>query len=152
MLHLITTLDRGGAENALLHLCRAFAAAGRWDQRVAWIKGGSLAVQRMNRAQTRLELLDCSPDTGACRAILEEKDARWLNVGDDSHFFDRQFLPSVRAGTRYENGRFSRGTSGSCCLCSRRRLRFSRGFRLRYRLRRGFYHRRRRWFQLHHRF
>ncbi len=42
--HLITTLDRGGAENALLHLVRAFAATGRWDQRVAWLKGrGELA-------------------------------------------------------------------------------------------------------------
>jgi hypothetical protein len=42
--HLITTLDRGGAEKALLHLCRAFAATGRWDQRVAWLKGdGELA-------------------------------------------------------------------------------------------------------------
>ena len=46
VLHLITTLDRGGAENALLHLCRAFAAAGRWDVRVAWIKGrGELAPE-----------------------------------------------------------------------------------------------------------
>jgi len=44
VLHLITTLDRGGAENALLHLVRAFAATGRWDQRVAWLKGrGELA-------------------------------------------------------------------------------------------------------------
>ena len=42
--HLITTLDRGGAENALLHLCRTFAATGRWTQRVAWLKGdGELA-------------------------------------------------------------------------------------------------------------
>jgi glycosyltransferase involved in cell wall biosynthesis len=44
--HLITTLDRGGAENALLHLCRAFAATGRWTQRVAWLKGdGELAAE-----------------------------------------------------------------------------------------------------------
>jgi glycosyltransferase involved in cell wall biosynthesis len=42
--HLITTLDRGGAEKALLHLVRAFAATGRWQQRVAWLKGeGELA-------------------------------------------------------------------------------------------------------------
>jgi len=45
VLHLITTLDRGGAENALLHLCRAHAASGRWDARVAWLKGrGELAA------------------------------------------------------------------------------------------------------------
>src|ERR1043166_2280589 len=45
VLHLITTLDRGGAENALLTLCRAFAAKG-WDVRVAWLKGqGELAPE-----------------------------------------------------------------------------------------------------------
>jgi glycosyltransferase involved in cell wall biosynthesis len=44
VLHLITTLDRGGAENALLSLCRAQAAGGRWAPRVAWLKGaGELA-------------------------------------------------------------------------------------------------------------
>jgi glycosyltransferase involved in cell wall biosynthesis len=44
VLHLITTLDRGGAENALFHLCRAHAASGRWNVRVAWLKGrGELA-------------------------------------------------------------------------------------------------------------
>ncbi len=44
--HLITTLDRGGAEIALLHLCRALKATGRWDQRVAWLKGrGDLAPE-----------------------------------------------------------------------------------------------------------
>jgi glycosyltransferase involved in cell wall biosynthesis len=46
VLHLITTLDRGGAENALLHLVRAHAATGRWDVRVAWLKGrGELAAE-----------------------------------------------------------------------------------------------------------
>jgi glycosyltransferase involved in cell wall biosynthesis len=46
VLHLITTLDRGGAENALLHLCRAMKATGRWDLRVAWLKGrGDLAPE-----------------------------------------------------------------------------------------------------------
>lgn len=44
VLHLITTLDRGGAENALLSLCRAHAIEGRWAPRVAWLKGtGELA-------------------------------------------------------------------------------------------------------------
>jgi glycosyltransferase involved in cell wall biosynthesis len=39
VLHLITTLDRGGAENALLSLCGAQAAGSRWAPRVAWLKG-----------------------------------------------------------------------------------------------------------------
>lgn len=44
VLHLITTLDRGGAENALFSLCRAQATGGRWAPRVAWLKGtGELA-------------------------------------------------------------------------------------------------------------
>ena len=44
VLHLITTLDRGGAEHALLHLCRGFAALGSWRPEVAYLKGrGELA-------------------------------------------------------------------------------------------------------------
>ena len=42
VLHLITTLDRGGAEIALLHLCRAFATGergARWAPQVAYLKG-----------------------------------------------------------------------------------------------------------------
>ncbi|HZI95445.1 MAG TPA: DPP IV N-terminal domain-containing protein, partial [Patescibacteria group bacterium] len=70
--------------------------------RVAWLARGSLAVQRMNRAQTRLELLECGVETGACRAILEEKDAKWLNIGDDSSFFEKYFLwGSERDGQRH---------------------------------------------------
>lgn len=39
VLHLITTLDRGGAENALLHLCGGFAAEPGWEAAVGYLKG-----------------------------------------------------------------------------------------------------------------
>jgi glycosyltransferase involved in cell wall biosynthesis len=39
VLHLITTLDRGGAENALLHLCRGLHERGSWRPEVAYLKG-----------------------------------------------------------------------------------------------------------------
>lgn len=39
VLHLITTLDRGGAENALLHLCRGMRESSDWDPRVGYLKG-----------------------------------------------------------------------------------------------------------------
>jgi glycosyltransferase involved in cell wall biosynthesis len=44
VLHLITTLDRGGAENQLLALCRMLAARGTVSASVAYVKGeGELA-------------------------------------------------------------------------------------------------------------
>jgi glycosyltransferase involved in cell wall biosynthesis len=66
--HLITTLDRGGAENALLHLCRAFAATGRWTQHVAWLKGegelaGEFAAAGVTaRRFSRRDLARAAPD------------------------------------------------------------------------------------------
>ena len=46
LLHLATTLDRGGAEKALLHLASAQVASGRWRVEVAYLKGeGELAAE-----------------------------------------------------------------------------------------------------------
>ena len=39
VLHLLTTLDRGGAEHQVAALCRAFAARGRVEPVVAYLKG-----------------------------------------------------------------------------------------------------------------
>ncbi|MHC4923165.1 MAG: glycosyltransferase, partial [Planctomycetota bacterium] len=46
VLHLITTLDRGGAENQLLALCRELVKRGEVRPTVAWLKGeGELAPE-----------------------------------------------------------------------------------------------------------
>ncbi len=48
VLHLLTTLDRGGAENQVAALCRALAARGRVEPMVAYLKGpGELAAGLM---------------------------------------------------------------------------------------------------------
>ncbi|HET6372135.1 MAG TPA: DPP IV N-terminal domain-containing protein, partial [Candidatus Polarisedimenticolia bacterium] len=57
--------------------------------RFAWTgDGGSVAVQRLNRDQTRLELLFCDPAKGTCRGVLEERDDKWINIGDDWRFLN----------------------------------------------------------------
>ena len=77
--------------------------------RVAWTpKGDALAVQRLNRDQTRLDLLRCSPspadspannpvnnpaNSGACSTLFTETRPTWVNLGDDFHFLpDGRFL------------------------------------------------------------
>ena len=46
LVHLATTLDRGGAEKALLNLATAQAASGRWRVEAAYLKGaGELAPE-----------------------------------------------------------------------------------------------------------
>jgi len=55
--------------------------------RVAWTGDGrSVAVQKLDRGQKRLELLLCDPNTGDARRVLEETDPHWINILDDSSF------------------------------------------------------------------
>jgi dipeptidyl-peptidase-4 len=74
--------------------------------RVDWTpKGDAVAVQRLNRDQTRLELLRCNPgpeDNGACSTFLTETWPTWINLGNDFHFLpDGRFLwGSERDGWR----------------------------------------------------
>ncbi|HET9227733.1 MAG TPA: DPP IV N-terminal domain-containing protein, partial [Thermoanaerobaculia bacterium] len=59
--------------------------------RVAWT-GEAVAIQRLNRDQTRLDLLRCASD-GACSTLLTETRPTWLNLGNDLHFLeDGRFL------------------------------------------------------------
>ncbi len=73
--------------------------------RVNWLPDSKqLAIQRLNRAQTVLELLIADIGTGRTRTALTEKDAYWINVRDDLHFFHdgRRFLwSSERSGYRH---------------------------------------------------
>ena len=71
--------------------------------RVAWTpKGDAVTVQRLNREQTRLDLLRCGPADGACSPLLAETWPTWVNLGDDFHFLpDGRFLwGSDRDGRR----------------------------------------------------
>ncbi len=62
--------------------------------RVDWTPAGdAVAVQRLNRDQTRLELLRCSPAEGGCAPILTETWRTWINLGRDFRFLpDGRFL------------------------------------------------------------
>ncbi|MFL6289392.1 MAG: DPP IV N-terminal domain-containing protein [Thermoanaerobaculia bacterium] len=55
--------------------------------RVAWT-GGAVAIQRLNRDQTRLDLLRCNTADGACSTLLTETRPTWINLGNDLHFLD----------------------------------------------------------------
>jgi dipeptidyl-peptidase-4 len=73
--------------------------------RVNWLTGSKqLAIQRLNRAQTMLDLLIADTATGKTRTILTENDANWINVSDDLCFLKdgKRFLwSSERSGYRH---------------------------------------------------
>lgn len=61
--------------------------------RVNWLPDSRrLAIQRLNRAQTKLELLFASAGTGRSQVILTEEDQYWVNLNDDLYFFRNQAL------------------------------------------------------------
>ena len=52
--------------------------------RVAWSKdSATLYAQRLSRDQKRLDLLACDPSSGACRTILSQTAAHWVELSDD---------------------------------------------------------------------
>jgi dipeptidyl-peptidase-4 len=73
--------------------------------RVMWLRDSRrISIQRLNRAQTRLDLLFCDASTGVAQAILAESDKYWVNLGDDLYFFAdaKRFLwSSERTGFRH---------------------------------------------------
>ncbi len=73
--------------------------------RVNWLSDSKrLAIQRLNRKQTVLDLLFADAATGKTRTVLSEKDEYWINVSDDLHFFKdgKRFLwSSERSGYRH---------------------------------------------------
>jgi len=73
--------------------------------RVAWLRdSGRVAIERMNRAQNRLDLLFCDAGTGASETILSDIDKYWINIADDLYFFsdNKRFLwSSERSGFRH---------------------------------------------------
>src|SRR6266478_6843431 len=73
--------------------------------RVDWLNDSKhLAIQRLNRQQTVLELLIADADSGKSRIALTEKDQYWINLSDDLYFFKdgKRFLwSSERSGYRH---------------------------------------------------
>lgn len=73
--------------------------------RVVWLTDSKrVAIERLNRAQNRLDLLFCDASTGSSENILTETDKYWVNVADDLYFFadDKRFLwSSERSGFRH---------------------------------------------------
>jgi dipeptidyl-peptidase-4 len=73
--------------------------------RVNWLPDSKqLAIQRLNRAQTRLDLLIADTSTGKMHTALSENDTNWINLGDDLYFLKdgKGFLwSSERSGYRH---------------------------------------------------
>ncbi len=72
--------------------------------RLHWLPDGeSVAVERLNREQTDLDLLLCSPTTGACRTALAETHPTWVNLGTETTFLPggRFLWASARDGWRH---------------------------------------------------
>jgi dipeptidyl-peptidase-4 len=73
--------------------------------RVNWLRDSKrIAIQRLNRPQTQLDLLVADAETGKSKVLLTEKDAYWINVSDDLYFLKdgRRFLwSSERSGYRH---------------------------------------------------
>jgi dipeptidyl-peptidase 4 len=73
--------------------------------RVNWLTDSKhLAIQRLNRAQTRLDLLIADTATGKIRTVLTEDDPDWINLSDDLYFLrdGKRFLwSSERSGYRH---------------------------------------------------
>jgi dipeptidyl-peptidase-4 len=73
--------------------------------RVDWLRDSQrIAIQRMNRAQNRLDLLFFNVSGGAAQTILTETDKYWVNISDDLYFFadGKRFLwSSERSGFRH---------------------------------------------------
>jgi len=73
--------------------------------RVNWLADSKhVAIQRLNRAQTALDLLIADTTTGKTRTVLSENDSNWINVSDDLYFLKdgKRFLwSSERSGYRH---------------------------------------------------
>ena len=73
--------------------------------RVNWLPDSRhLAIERLNREQTVLDLLLADSKTGKSSVLLTEKDQYWINVSDDLRFLkdSKRFLwSSERSGYRH---------------------------------------------------
>jgi dipeptidyl-peptidase 4 len=73
--------------------------------RVNWLTDSKhVAIQRLNRQQTTLDLLIADAASGKTRVALSENDQYWINISNDLHFLKdgKRFLwTSERSGYRH---------------------------------------------------
>jgi dipeptidyl-peptidase-4 len=73
--------------------------------RVQWLRDAKhVAIERLNRAQTEIDVLVAEAATGKSRSLLHEKDLYWINLSDDLYFLNdgQRFLwSSERSGYRH---------------------------------------------------
>jgi dipeptidyl-peptidase-4 len=107
----------GGGNNPIVHVYVVAAAGGKarlmdtgaetnqYIPRVQWLPDSKrVAIERMNRKQTRIELLVADATSGKSATVLTDQDNYWINVSDDLYFFKdgRRFLwSSERSGYRH---------------------------------------------------
>jgi dipeptidyl-peptidase-4 len=112
-----TRFPQTGEANPILRLGVVSVASGetKWMDtgadtnvylpRVVWLADSSrVAIERLNRAQTQLDLLFSDAATGASRTVLTDSDKYWINLSDDLYFFsdNKRFLwTSERTGFRH---------------------------------------------------
>lgn len=71
--------------------------------RVIWLPDSSqLAVERLNRVQSKLDLLMCNPSTGATHTVLTEESKTWINFTDNLIFLKNR--PEFLWTSEHENG------------------------------------------------
>jgi dipeptidyl-peptidase-4 len=112
-----TRYPTAGSPNPIVHLGVVSVRGGRtrWMDtgrdtdvylaRVAWLPDSKeLAIERLNRAQTRLDLLLADAHTGRSHTVLTDTDKYWINLSDDLYLFSdsKRFLwSSERSGFRH---------------------------------------------------
>jgi dipeptidyl-peptidase 4 len=106
-----------GGANPIVHVYVVSAAGGaprlmdtgaetnNYIPRVNWLPDSKhVAIQRLNREQTVLDLLLADASSGNSQAILTDKDQYWINLSDDLHFLkdsNRFLWSSERSGYRH---------------------------------------------------
>ena len=109
-----TRYPQAGEANPIVHVGVVSLASGetRWMDtgadtnvylpRVNWLPDSkTVAIQRLNRGQTQLDLLFADAQSGASKTVLTDTDKYWINVGDGLYFFSggKKFLwSSERTG------------------------------------------------------
>jgi dipeptidyl-peptidase-4 len=98
----VYTVNVSGGEAKLMD---TGAEMNQYIPRVDWLRDSKrVAIQRLDRPQTQLELLLADAGTGKSVVLLTEKDAYWINVADDLYFLKdgKRFLwSSERSGYRH---------------------------------------------------
>ena len=101
VVHVYVTQVAGGATRVM----DTGAETDQYIPRVNWLTDSKrVAMQRLNRAQTQLDLLVADAATGKSRVLLTEKDGYWINLSDDLRFLKdgKRFLwTSERSGYRH---------------------------------------------------